>query len=153
MKINPIDNTNFKSKIKVTPFLQDGINLTRNSIKRSEMKSLDFAKKFVESLNIISESDKAKVVSFDIDKAANEAAAYADGKKAISYPIQDNIQPAYIATQIVNKYADSINDEPIPTLLDKYKLNVEIAKDAYKRAHECYQVSIEATFEDCIKNI
>ena len=157
MKIHPINNnnssTNFKSKIRINSFLQEGLNAARKNVERSEYKCLNEAKNVYDSLRKIGTDKKIKEVIFDIDREAKEAYALADGVKTVTYQYPQNCCTGYISTQIIKKYAESLNFAPMPTILDSYKQEYEILCNNLQRANKLYQKQMETDLEELVTRI
>ena len=162
MRINPINNTNntinpndtnFKSKIISNEFLKEGLKLAKKSIERSEIKSMNYAKTFLENIELIQLNKNAETVRFEINEAAKKAYVLEDKKIVSEMEYPERYNKGYVASQLINKYADSLDIEKRPTLTDKIKTELEIAYNDYLRAHERYQVHLDAILEDTSKNL
>ena len=132
MKVNSVNNVSFQSKIKMNKFLEEGIKSAQKNIERAEYKSLNEAKKFFDGMYKIACDKSVGEVVFDINHETSEVFAYADGKKALQYILcPPNACDGYAASQAVKRYAETLQFEKTPTLLDSFQLDHEIRRKEY----------------------
>lgn len=149
--INPTQtqtNTNFKSKIIGKEVINSAKGLALESAESSAMKSLNYGKKFFDSINKIKNDKHIRVVEFIKTEAGVNV--YADDKEVLAITKNANEQDSYIAMQAVNKYAETLlTCHKEVTVLDAYQETIKQIAEELDKMKELYSTNLK----NMIKNI
>ena len=149
--INPTQiqtNTNFKSKIIGKEVINSAKGLALESAESSVMKSLNYGKKFFDSINKIKNDKHIRVVEFIKTEAGVNV--YADNKEVLALTKNAKEQDSYLAVQAVNKYADTLlTCHKEVTVLDAYQETIKQIAEELDKMKELYSTNLK----NMIKNI
>ena len=139
MKINPINiqnNTNFQAKIVKNNSLDSAYSIIAKNASSAQIKNMNFAKDFVDSMRKIATSKKIEEFNIYIDKRRpNYTYVNINGRRVsgganeYSQCVEDN----YRIIECCKKYASKLKEETISTKLDEIKSEVEAAE---KKLHD-----------------
>lgn len=149
--INPTQtqtNTNFKSKIIGNEVINSAKGLALEAAESSVMKSLNYGKKFFDSINKIKNDKHIRVVEFIKTEAGVNV--YADNKEVLAITKNANERDSYLAVQAVNKFADTLlTCHKEVTVLDAYQETIKQIAEELDKLKELYSTNLK----NMIKNI
>ena len=148
MKIKPINNTNFQSKIVNNNFFTEGVKLAEKSIFSSELKDMNFAKNFYDNINRIKSNKQANCVEFILDTDKRIAYTKEDGIKKAEFQYIENFQPGYILIQTVKKYVELLNLPAQNTHLDSIQQKIVQLYDEVHQVQEQYRQKLIEVFRN-----
>ncbi len=136
MKIQPINNTTFNSKINYNKTVKAGFELAQKSANSPRKKDLDFAKTFTDDIRTILENKNQDTVSFNLPKPFGVFTEIVDGEqKNIDIPNEGykcTVKAHKIASETdkkTNKYIDTLKSQ-----LEGTMALVEELKEKYSKA-------------------
>lgn len=161
MRVFPItiqNNTNFKSKIIKTQFLNHGFDMAIEETNSPLMKDLNRAKGFYDSIRTIA-ADTSKA-TFEINaeekssKAIKNVVATVDGKDQVVLNNKNpNLLPGYLCATGINKYASEIKQKPEETYLDELQRSIAKLQEQLSAAQNEYAEELQRQLKIMKNNI
>lgn len=155
MKINPINNTTFRSRIYYNGTIEKGFEMAKSNASSFRKKDLDFAKKFSDDVRtILNDGSKSTLlfapkedISINIEKIGGKKITLDESH----YPIE-----GYQCTTAINNYASKLSStERKNTTIDKLKNQLEDAISLVETLKEQYSLALKDelnSLENQIKN-
>lgn len=137
MKIQPINNTTFGTKIDYNKTVKAGFELAQKSANSPRKKDLDFAKTFTDDIRTILENKNQDTVSFKLPKPFGVFTEIIDGEQQIIDMPNEGYKCTVKAHNIASKTDKKATNKTIETLksqLEGTMALVEELKEKYSKA-------------------
>lgn len=156
MKINPINNTTFGSKIYYNGTIEKGFEMAKSNASSFRKKDLDFAKKFSDDVRTILNDGSKSTLLFAPKEDASVNIEKMGGKR-ITLDTSNSPIEGYQCTTAINKYASRVapNEQKKSTPLETIKSQLEGAISLVETLKEQYSLALKeelSSLEKQIKN-
>ncbi len=145
MKVNPINNTTFGSKIYYNGTIEKGFEMAKSNASSFRKKDLDFAKKFSDDVRTILNDGSKSTLLFAPKEDASVNIEKMGGKR-ITLDKSNSLIEGYQCTTAINKFASRItksSEKQTKTPIDIIKSQLEDAISLVENLKEQYSMALK----------